>query len=164
MSKKQSITFGDLVEVDGYEGRLYYVDSYVVHNIHLPSEAYTEVWYDLTCAHTGDFQIAEQEDISLVCEADQAEDYLRKAGLRKAMKDPLIQDQLDRLFGRLENKPAQGVKKVTNGNKSERVDELLTKLSDYHTLIREFGSEDDIGQEWLKEIDNTKAELARLTK
>jgi len=34
------------------------------------------VWFDITCAHTGEYMMAELDDITRICGADQADDYL----------------------------------------------------------------------------------------
>lgn len=76
MAKKDDITFGDLVMVDGYDTRCFFVDCWTVETNYTPESTWTEVWFDITCAHTGEYMMAELNDITRICSADQADDYL----------------------------------------------------------------------------------------
>ncbi len=76
MTQKHDITFGDLVHVDGYDDRPFFVDSWTEETRHEPDVIYEEVWFDITCAWTGEYHMAELDDITRICGADQADDYL----------------------------------------------------------------------------------------
>lgn len=76
MTQKHGISFGDLIHVDGYDNRPFFVDCWTVETIHEPESTWTEVWFDITCAHTGEYMMAELNDITRICGADQADDYL----------------------------------------------------------------------------------------
>ncbi len=76
MTQKHDITFGDLVHVDGYDNRPFFVDRWTEETIHEPESTYTEVWFDITCAHTGEYMMAELSDIKRICGAEAADDYL----------------------------------------------------------------------------------------
>lgn len=67
---------GDLVEVDGYPG-YYFVEGYIVQHHVFNNEEYTEVVYELTNAHYGDWLEADVEDLTFVADAGQADEFLR---------------------------------------------------------------------------------------
>ncbi len=76
MTQKHGITFGDLILVEGYADRPFFVDSWTVETVCLPESTYTETWFDITCAHTGEYMMAELADIKRICGAEAADDYL----------------------------------------------------------------------------------------
>lgn len=67
---------GDLVAIEGYEGRLYYIDCYTEARQTDDVGTIFETHYDLTCAGTGEYEIAFAEDLTLVARAADAEAYL----------------------------------------------------------------------------------------
>ena len=76
MTKKSEIKHGDLVMVAGYIDRLFFVDGWTVEHNYTPEATWTEKWFDVTCAHTGEYHMAEASEVTRVCGADQADDYL----------------------------------------------------------------------------------------
>lgn len=74
--KQHDLTFGDLVFVNGYSTRPFYIDGWQTTYYYEPDAEWTDTLYDLTCAHTGDYEVAYGEDIKRICGADQAEAYL----------------------------------------------------------------------------------------
>lgn len=173
MSKKkrpQHVNFNDLVQVDGYGARLFYVDCWTVEHVYFPTETYTEVWYDLTDAHTGEYQLAEAEDVTKVCDAKQADDYLKNASSPTDDKpeerpQPNKPNAFDNIIGKggasmygfggeYSKKPerqpsarelsAQEAerRKQARKDRAKRVDELLDEYADYKRLADEFGDEE----------------------
>jgi hypothetical protein len=69
---------GDLVTVDGYEGRFFMVIGFQLIRNCLPEEAYNEVVYEVLDAVTGEFLEADGEDVEFVTDAEHAVDYLRE--------------------------------------------------------------------------------------
>ncbi|MGM0837736.1 MAG: hypothetical protein ACQEV7_16395 [Bacillota bacterium] len=69
--------FGDLVEIDGYESRVYQVESYRVETNFYPNEQTTDVVYDLVDVVHGDYLEADASDITLLADAGQADEYMR---------------------------------------------------------------------------------------
>ncbi|WHY01815.1 hypothetical protein [Neobacillus sp. DY30] len=67
---------GDLVTVDGYDGRFFMVIGYQLIRNCLPEEAYNEVVYEVLDAVTGEFLEADGEDVEFVTDADHASAYL----------------------------------------------------------------------------------------
>lgn len=76
MTQKHDISHGDLIRVEGYADRPFFVDSWTIETICLPDVTYSETWFDITCAWTGEYMRAELSDIKRICGADQAEIYL----------------------------------------------------------------------------------------
>jgi CheY-like chemotaxis protein len=67
---------GDLVTVDGYDGRIFMVIAYQLITNCLPEEEYPEVVYEVLDAVTGEFLEADGEDVEFVTDAEHAADYL----------------------------------------------------------------------------------------
>ncbi|WP_298833851.1 hypothetical protein [uncultured Planococcus sp.] len=67
---------GDLVAVEGYDGQLYYVDCMTETRQTDDIATIEDVHFDLTCAASGDYELAYMDDITLVARAADAEDYL----------------------------------------------------------------------------------------
>jgi hypothetical protein len=67
---------GDLVKVDGYDGRFFMVIGYQLIRNCLPEETYNEVVYEVLDAVTGEFLEADGEDVEFVTDADHASAYL----------------------------------------------------------------------------------------
>lgn len=70
-------THGDLVEIDGYEARVFQVESYRVETNFYPGEQWTEVVYDLVDVINGEYLEADAEDLTLLADAGQADEYMR---------------------------------------------------------------------------------------
>jgi len=69
--------FGDIVEIAGYEGRAYQVESYRVETNFYPTEQTTDIVYDLVDVIHGDYLEADAGDITLLADAGQADEYMR---------------------------------------------------------------------------------------
>jgi hypothetical protein len=76
-ANNQPITFGDLVCVNGYGNRVFQVESYRKEEHHYPGESWAENLYDLFDMGNGDYIEADAEDLTLVADASQADEYLR---------------------------------------------------------------------------------------
>src|SRR5690606_2640439 len=74
--RPNEINFGDLILVDGYGEEPFYVDGWTVETHYTPDEVWTETWYDITSAHTGEYSMAELSDVTRICGKEQAEEYL----------------------------------------------------------------------------------------
>lgn len=111
---ERSFNIGDLVRVAGYDDDVFQIEGYVYSEYYFIDEEWTELVYELARITDGQWVDAEEEDMSLVAPADQAEDYLRK----------------------MERKSRQ---KRVEGSK---IDDLLTKLNDYKVLYEHFGDDE----------------------
>jgi hypothetical protein len=67
---------GDLVTVDGYDGRFFMVIGFQLIRNCLPEEEYNEVVYEVLDAVTGEFLEADGEDVEFVTDAEHASAYL----------------------------------------------------------------------------------------
>ncbi|WP_416045928.1 hypothetical protein [Priestia megaterium] len=80
---------GEIVEVDGYEG-FFKVDCQHVDVERYANEKFTEVYYDVINIHTEEWVVACDEDLTLVADAAQADDFIAnmapKPGKQKARK------------------------------------------------------------------------------
>lgn len=66
---------GEIVEVDGYEG-FFKVDCQHVDVERYANEKFTEVYYDVINIHTDEWVVACDEDLTLVADAAQADDFI----------------------------------------------------------------------------------------
>lgn len=67
---------GDLITVDGYDGRFFMVIGYQLIRNCLPEEEYNEVVYEVLDAVTGEFLEADGEDVEFVTDSEHASAYL----------------------------------------------------------------------------------------
>jgi hypothetical protein len=67
---------GDLVTVEGYDGRFFMVIGYQLIRNCLPEEEYNEVVYEVLDAVTGEFLEADGEDVEFVTDSEHASAYL----------------------------------------------------------------------------------------
>lgn len=74
---KPDFHFGDLVMVGGYGARIFQVDAYSKMYYYSPEIEYDDLTYELTAVDNGEFLIADEEDMALVADAGQADEYLR---------------------------------------------------------------------------------------
>ena len=86
---------GDLVTVDGYEGRFFMVIGYSLIRNCLPEEEYNEVVYEVLDAVTGEFLEADGEDVEFVTDAEHASQYLAE----NPPQAPITPDWMMFMFG-----------------------------------------------------------------
>ena len=69
--------YGDIVRVVGFGDHLFAVEAYTIEYHYEHDHEYCELLYDLTCVY-GDsgYIVGEQDDISVVCKADEADAFL----------------------------------------------------------------------------------------
>jgi hypothetical protein len=75
---KPEFNFGDIVRVNGYYPRLFEIDGRRIETWQYAEEQWTDIVYEVYDVLTSDWNECSEEDITLVVEADQAEDYLAK--------------------------------------------------------------------------------------
>jgi hypothetical protein len=73
---KPEFNFGDLVRVAGYFPRLFEIDGRRIERWQYPNEDWTDIVYEVYDVLTSDWIECAEEDLTLVVEAGQAEDYL----------------------------------------------------------------------------------------
>ena len=159
MTQKHNITFGDLVHVDGYDNRHFFVDSWTEGTRYEPDAIYEETWFDITCAHTGEYHLAELGDITKVCDAAQADEYLLYHASPYVPDMMLIGGELSfetkpkegsKMYRKPERKPTQRElssqeaerRKQARKEQKKKIDALLDEYNDYKALADEFGDEE----------------------
>jgi hypothetical protein len=83
---------GDLVTVDGYDGRYFMVIGYQLIRNCLPEEEYNEVVYEVLDAVTGEFLEADGEDVEFVTDAEHASAYLAENPPEYEATAPILPD------------------------------------------------------------------------
>jgi hypothetical protein len=83
---------GDLVKVDGYDGRFFMVIGYQLIRNCLPEEEYNEVVYEVLDAVTGEFLEADGEDVEFVTDAEHAAQYLAENPPEYEAPAPILPD------------------------------------------------------------------------
>jgi hypothetical protein len=83
---------GDLVTVDGYDGRFFMVIGYQLIRNCLPEEEYNEVVYEVLDAVTGEFLEADGEDVEFVTDAEHAAQYLAENPPEYEAPAPILPD------------------------------------------------------------------------
>jgi hypothetical protein len=75
---KPQFNFGDLVRVNGYYPRLFEIDGIRTEHWQYKDESWVDTVYEVYDVLSSDWIECAEEDITLVAEADQAEEYLAK--------------------------------------------------------------------------------------
>jgi hypothetical protein len=73
---KPEFNFGDIVRVNGYYPRLFEIDGRRIENWQYAEEQWTDIVYEVYDVLTSDWIECAEEDLTLVVEADQADEYL----------------------------------------------------------------------------------------
>lgn len=166
---KNIANIGDIVSVVGYELGVFQVESWTHEVDYQPDYTAENILYDVTDLKTHQFLLAFQEDVSVVCRADKADEYLNNLGIRKDFKasdltvdvtldiDPVWQHVENMLFMRKEAEyMAEKPKQIPE---QERINRFLDEINDYEDLIRNFGDENG---EYQAKIDSAKRKLANI--
>lgn len=130
-------SYGDIVRVIGYGDHLFAVEAYTIEYHYEHDHEYCELLYDLTCVY-GDsgYIIGEQDDISVVCKADQSHEFL------KGMTAPPPVYKADWLTVIIDvNKPTVSSRKKPT--KQQEIDGLLDELLTLKTVIDICGTDED---------------------
>jgi hypothetical protein len=141
---KSFIQFGDLVRVDGYGDRIFEVLGYRVEQYFYPDEQHTDIVFELSDVHTLEWLEADENDLTLICREDKAEEYLANPTERK-------------LSPREESSRLAEERKQLRKIKSEIIDDLLDRIRDYRRLYAMFGDE-----EFSDVVFALEAEIAKL--
>jgi hypothetical protein len=144
---KPEFTFGDLVSIAGYHPYLFVVDGYREEHYHYPNEDWSDLVYELHNVSTAEWLEADEDDLSLVAPADQAEEYLAEnpvpaqiiifgmegVEMAKEERKPTARE--------LSGREAEERKKARK-EKAEQIDMLLDEMNDYRRLVAEFNDEE----------------------
>lgn len=123
---------GDLVNIAGYANRLFRVDSYTHEFTFEHGIESEDIYYDCSCVTAGEYTLAAQEDITVLCEEAKAAEFL------KTYKHPEIDvkasDIYEGLFANMNweaedmEKTNAKVTKSKEKTKQERIDAYLDDL------------------------------------
>ncbi|MCY8348070.1 hypothetical protein MOC74_21945 [Bacillus haynesii] len=161
---KAEITFGDLVAVDGYPDRIFFVDARRKVEEEDDTGVSTYVEFDLTDAIHGEWILADANDIRLVCRSQYVDEYLDGVDYENYPGPEGTAIHWAEFLPELPSaetvaKLSEGIKKAGSEmakKKTEKIDELLDELNDYKRLEAMYGDE-----EYKAKQDEVKAKLKR---
>lgn len=154
------IKFGDLVSADGYGDRIFEVICYRKEETHYRDEyqnefVQTDIIFEISDVHTLDYLEADENDLTLICREDQAEQYLANAplpqsqaqvyfiGIDLAQEITINTEPVERkLTPREQSSREAEERKQLRKLMSEVIDDLLIQRKDYEELYRVFGDEE----------------------
>jgi hypothetical protein len=96
---KPEFNFGDIVRVNGYYPRLFEIDGRRIENWQYAEEQWTDIVYEVYDVLTSDWIECAEEDLTLVVEADQADDYLAANPPDYEAPAPTMPDWMTFMFG-----------------------------------------------------------------
>ncbi|MED4828196.1 hypothetical protein [Bacillus atrophaeus] len=149
-----TFSFDDLVAVDGYLGRIFYVDSWREVKEHEEWGVSEYVEYSLTDAINGEWLEAFDTDLRLVCRKENAEDYLMAFDMKDYPKaasatvhwtDYFIGiDRAEEAVGMAREpketpKTARAASAQEVAKRKRKTDGLLDEYNDYMRLYAAFG-------------------------
>ncbi|QYG88295.1 hypothetical protein [Bacillus atrophaeus] len=163
-----TFSFDDLVAVDGYLGRIFYVDSWREVKEHEEWGVSEYVEYSLTDAINGEWLEAFDTDLRLVCRKENAEDYLmafdmtdypKAASAAVHWTDYFI--GIDRAEEAVEvaketSKTARQISAQEVAKRKRATDTLLDEYNDYMRLYAAFGD-----AEYKTKADGVLAKMRR---
>ncbi|MFD0771619.1 hypothetical protein ACFQZ1_23060 [Bacillus sp. CGMCC 1.60114] len=131
---RYKFTFGDLVQVTGYEKDVFRVVGYRTEVWRYKNDAWEDTIYELSRITDGEWLEADESDLTLIANAQTA-----NAILKKIKQDKAGMNKLD--LGKL--KSINNSKKVSiKTNRKEIIDGLLDIFNDYRTLYETFQDEE----------------------
>ncbi|MCY9372657.1 hypothetical protein [Bacillus haynesii] len=161
---KAEITFGDLVAVDGYPDRIFFVDARRKVEEEDDTGVSTYVEFDLTDAIHGEWILADANDIRLVCRSQYVDEYLDGVDYENYPEPEGTAFHWAEYLPELPS--AETVAKLSKGlekagsemakKKTEKINELLDELNDYKRLEAMYGDE-----AYKAKQDEAKAKLKR---
>ncbi|ATH93360.1 hypothetical protein [Bacillus glycinifermentans] len=146
---KADITFGDLVEVDGYPDRIFYVDARRKVEEEDDTGVSNYVEFDLTDAINGEWLVADSSDLRLVCREQYAERFLDDFDYENYPEPEGMAFHFPEFLPELPDeevvtKISEGIKKARDDmakDNTKKIDELLDKYIDFMTLYELIGDE-----------------------
>lgn len=96
---KPTYNFGDIVKINGYYPRLFEIDGRRIEHWQYAEEDWTDIVYEVYDVLTSDWIECAEEDITLVAEADQAEEYLAANPPNYEATAPIMPDWATFIYG-----------------------------------------------------------------
>lgn len=161
---KTDIAFGDLVAVDGYPDRIFFVDARRDIEETDDTGVSTYVEFDLTDAIHGEWILADANDIRLVCRSQFVDEYLDGVDYENYPEPEGTAFHFAEFLPELPSadtiaKLSEGLEKAGSEmakDKTKKIDELLDEYNDYKRLEAMYGDE-----EYKAKQDEAKAKLKR---
>ncbi|MCY8493715.1 hypothetical protein [Bacillus inaquosorum] len=158
---KPKFAIGDIVAVEGYKDRIFYVDCWREVTQHEEYGAFDYVEYDLTDAINGEWLEADSDDLRLVCRKAASEDFLMTYDMTNypeptntALHFTEINYAKEEAVG-MEKEPKETPKTARAARKRE-TDGLLDEYNDYMRLYETFGD-----AEYKTKADGVLAKMKR---
>ncbi|MFC7799196.1 hypothetical protein ACFTRE_14605 [Bacillus subtilis] len=148
---KPKFAIGDIVAVDGYKDRIFYVDCWREVTQHEEYGAFDYVEYDLTDAINGEWLEADSDDLRLVCREAASEDFLMTYDMTNYPEPVGTEIHIADIFPTLPSVESvaeigKGLKKVASDmakkkakEEAKLIDGLLDEYNDYMRLYETFG-------------------------
>jgi hypothetical protein len=136
---KSFFKHGDLVQVDGYETRIFEILGYCVEHYYYPDEQYTDIVFEISDVHTGEILETDETDLTLLCRQPQAQAYVDKLPHVQVYEIDITERKLS---PREESSRLAEERKQLRKMKAEIVDDLLDRIRDYRRLYAMFGDEE----------------------
>src|SRR5699024_448635 len=118
---------GDIINVEGYGKRDFQVESWTHELLYTAETIEESIIYDVIDVFTGEFGLAFQDEVSVVCTADKADEYIRNKNPEEyeiTLKVRIIDEGEEILMG-----PEKDVT-VEEERLKEDIDGLLTEIGD----------------------------------
>lgn len=138
---------GDLVNINGYANRLFRVDSYTHEFTFERGIESEDIYYDCTCVSAGEYNLGAQEDITVVCRADDTAEFLKT--YEHPEVDVIALDIFENMFVNMTwgaedvIQPIKAtVAKTKEPTKQELIDGYLDELINVNNAIELIGDED----------------------
>lgn len=151
---KPKFAIGDIVAVDGYKDRIFYVDCWREVTQHEEYGAFDYVEYDLTDAINGEWLEADSDDLRLVCRKAASEDFLMTYDMTNYPEPTntafhfteinYAKEEAVRMAKEPKETPktARAASAQEVSKRKRETDELLDKYIDLMTLYELIGDED----------------------
>ncbi|WFO97896.1 hypothetical protein [Bacillus subtilis] len=151
---KPKFAIGDIVAVDGYKDRIFYVDCWREVTQHEEYGAFDYVEYDLTDAINGEWLEADSDDLRLVCRKAASEDFLMTYDMTNYPEPTntafhfteinYAKEEAVRMAKEPKETPktARAASAQEVAKRKRETDELLDKYIDLMTLYELIGDED----------------------
>lgn len=153
---KQLLFYGDLCYVQGYGNSTWEVVGYTFEWSFLDGKVEEEIIYNVSNVHTGEINIACQEDVTLVCRAKFAYEYIRQLDKNGSPpKKPVNNTGKEKVKVNLDKKNVH-----TPYEYPDTLNGLLEELADLLSLVETIGEDEYLKQK----ISTVKVKLLKFKK
>ncbi len=130
--------FGDLVQVAGYEEEYFKVVGFRTEIWRYKENAWEDIVYELSRLSDGAWLEANEDELILIADAEQADSHFRKLGLYPAKKQSVPKDSKAQ---KVNQKQEQKAVHQTADDR-QLIDQLLDMYNDYSSLYQTFNDEE----------------------